>query len=68
MDEFDRASELEERQRVDALARSRAGNCLTPTGDCHFCGELVKRLFCDTDCRDAYERVQRARKRNGRPQ
>lgn len=67
MDEFDMASELEERQREAALARSRIGKILHPKGECHWCAAPVDRLFCiGVDCRDDWERADRARERNGR--
>lgn len=60
-DEFDRASELETRQREDALARVRSRVGLLPCGACHNCGEELPpgRLFCDADCRDDFEKRHR---------
>jgi hypothetical protein len=38
-------------------------------GRCHFCEcVVVSGLFCDSSCRDDYEREQAAKQRNGRPE
>lgn len=72
MDDFDRASELETRERAAAVeaarARAAAEARTTPAGSCANCGELLEgdKRFCDQDCRDQYERRARARARNGR--
>ena len=60
-DEIDRASELEERQRADALSRVRTRVGLLLCGACHNCGERLPagRLFCDADCRDDFEKRTR---------
>lgn len=67
MDDLDRASELEQKQRDAALARARQGVSLPYTGHCHYCGDITGggRRFCDADCRDGYEAARRARRRNG---
>lgn len=67
-DEFDRASHLEELERKFRLEEVRRSvTRLTPTGRCRFCDDIVSddQVFCDTDCRDMYQRVQDARRRNG---
>lgn len=57
----DIATQLEEMQREAAL-RVRKPQ-LTPCSRCHNCGAAVlsKHLFCDVDCRDDFEKRQRAR-------
>lgn len=67
MDDLDRASELEQKQRDAALARARHGARLPYTGHCHWCGDITGggRRFCDVDCRDGYEAARAARLRNG---
>lgn len=68
-DEIDRASHLEEMERQHALdgVRRAASQALNPTGACHFCEDVVGDTdnFCDTECRDLYQREQDARRRNG---
>lgn len=63
MDEFDKASEFEELRREIALRyRKPAGP--QATGACLFCGEPAPhgRRWCNTDCRDDWERQQRAQR------
>lgn len=50
------------------LAAVRRAPELQPDCHCHFCDEAVpaERVFCDTDCRDDYEREQAALHRAGR--
>ncbi len=66
MDELDRAQEREEEMRADALAQRRP--VLAACGACHYCDEPLPagRLFCDADCRDEWQRLDDARRRNGR--
>ena len=64
-DVFDQATDREEREREYAIQRARRQTTLLPhVGRCLFCGESVPepRRFCNADCRDGYERIQ---KRNG---
>lgn len=58
MDEFDRASELEQRERDACVAAARNRRGLLPCGFCYNCEEPLPagRLFCDTECRDDYEK------------
>lgn len=44
------------------LAASKKPDGPKPNGVCHNCGESIcdGTLFCDTDCRDDWERTQRA--------
>lgn len=66
-DEFDRAFHLEELERQHLLEEvRRSATRMTPTGLCHFCDEVVAdhMVFCDTNCRDWYQREQDARRRN----
>lgn len=64
-DQFDRAEELEQKQRDIAMAYRKP--TLKSCGLCHSCGEDVAgtRQFCDADCRDDYERIEAAKLRNG---
>lgn len=58
-DEFDLASEREELDRENSLrVRKPAGP--QPNGRCHFCDEIVDdhSRWCDTDCRDGWQREQ----------
>jgi hypothetical protein len=68
MDEFDRASELEERTRQLEIAAALAVPKLKATHFCHYCYEPVNSglLFCDTGCRDDYEKEARHKRINGR--
>lgn len=61
-DSLDQASEIEtlERERIIAAARNR-GPELPRTGFCHNCREPVPELFCDSDCRDDWEKRRRLR-------
>jgi hypothetical protein len=65
-DEADQAQFIEERDRKLALQVRRPE--LPVTGECHYCGETIRapRLFCESGCRDDYEREQEARRRSGR--
>lgn len=65
MDEFDRASALEQKERDDAIAATLANKPnLPPTGYCYYCSEPVRagHRFCDALCRDDYDEEQRLRK------
>lgn len=65
----DRATEVEEQAREDALARIRraAQNKLHPKGTCHYCEDtVIGTVFCDADCRSMYETEKRLRAQNGR--
>lgn len=67
MDDADRASELEQRQRDAALAGARARRAaLPPTGACYNCSAPLAggRVFCDGECRDDYEARRRAMERS----
>lgn len=58
-DDFDRASDQEEMQRVQAL-NLRKQEAPASTGFCLYCEEDVppSRRWCDTDCRDAWEKYR----------
>lgn len=60
-DQFDRASDIEESYRQQAIAsqlNSVSRDRLAVTGKCHNCAEPLKNggLFCDSDCRDDHQR------------
>ncbi len=61
-DVSDQATEFEELRRDAALA-SRKPSGPPPCGECHFCeAELSdpSARWCDADCRDGWEKRQRA--------
>lgn len=64
-DQFDRATELEEKQREISLAYRKP--ILSSCGSCYNCGEHLSgtRLFCDADCLADWEKIDSARRRNG---
>jgi hypothetical protein len=65
-DELDMASAQEEVYLAAALNRRQAS--LTAIGTCYSCAERVDdgRRFCDAECAQDWERVERARRLNGR--
>lgn len=64
MDDADRASELEERQRQAALNRRMA--VLEHDRFCINCGKESAGAYCDIYCKEDAERFDRARERDGR--
>ena len=64
MDDTDRATQREEEARADALAYRKP--TLLACGWCHNCTESIGsgELFCSIDCRDDYQRVVDARRRD----
>ena len=65
-DDADRASEREEQDREAALKRREPE--LLPVGSCYWCDSELNadRTFCDSDCRDDYQRARAAQERAGR--
>lgn len=65
-DMIDQAAEYEVRDRERALARREAGGP-PACGECHYCGAPLKdgRRWCDSHCRDDWQREQDAIRRNG---
>lgn len=61
MDDFDRASEAETREREASIARHRVYQPLPDIGACYNCSEPlpVGKRFCNVDCREDYERRAR---------
>jgi len=63
MDDLDRAAEREMR------AREMAINVRKPApkynGHCLNCGDASRGAFCNPECREDYERIERAAKRSG---
>lgn len=56
MDEFDRASELEQYQRELALDKVRAKKKSFYTGHCRYCNETITQgSFCSAECREGQE-------------
>ncbi|MBD4209941.1 hypothetical protein GUH47_29060, partial [Xanthomonas citri pv. citri] len=73
MDELDRASELEARERdfgVQAAQRAATDQkttrrSLLPVGSCYYCDSAVNanHLFCDQDCAEDYAAEEAAKVR-----
>lgn len=65
MDDFERASEQEERDRAAALAFRKPEPLYR--GHCMNCGKLLPSevIYCDRDCQVDRERADAARLRNG---
>jgi hypothetical protein len=66
MDEADAADLTVEQHLKRALARRHA--TLPAVGQCYSCGEPLEGSlrFCDVDCRQDWDRAEKARKMNGR--
>lgn len=67
-DVSDQATNREEQERERCInAVSRQNQALQPTGSCYWCEEAVEgeRRFCDSDCRDMWQKQDAARKRAG---
>jgi len=66
-DEADLADEFQERFLQDSLQRQLSGQRLAPksTGKCLYCEEPLAptKRWCDSDCRDDWEREENARRR-----
>ena len=62
MDDTDRATELEERQRAQAEARRKPS--LPIIGICYNCDSECHGVFCSRECRDDYEHREELRRRN----
>lgn len=67
-DLIDKAAEVEELLRMEALGKQQASVRLVATGCCLNCDEPLQpgALFCDADCTHDYERRQSAERRNGK--
>jgi hypothetical protein len=65
MDEFDRASEREQRDRDAAISHVRKTAVeLAYAGECYNCREhLDNGVFCDSDCRDDWAKRMEAQRR-----
>lgn len=69
MDDADRASDREDIARAAAVEAVRARIERLPSlGYCYYCGEALRagKRFCDSDCRDDYERQEELQRRLGR--
>lgn len=66
-DDADRAEARQEEVMSDALAKVRRAGGLPYTGACHNCGDITGggRRFCDSDCRDDYQRRIKLKGING---
>lgn len=59
-DDVDRAQAREAEMREDALREVKLVPTLTACGVCYNCGDPIDGgEFCDANCRDDYERMQR---------
>jgi hypothetical protein len=67
MDIADRADQEIESMMMERLHRARKTKPVQEhKGDCDcFCGEKTGVRFCGPECRDEFDRVERARARNG---
>lgn len=64
-DEIDRAQEMEQ-AFLNAALSNRKHEILPHNGACHWCFEKVESgCFCDSGCREDWERDQRMKKMNG---
>ncbi len=64
-DVIDAGCEREQDDRERALAAQRNKPKMEPVGFCYNCDELVNHgCFCDSDCRDDFERRARAARLN----
>lgn len=69
MDEFDRATEIEEAEREACVARAMNKPGMQPTGCCRNCGAKLENdwLFCPGgECRDDFEKQQRMKRIRGK--
>lgn len=69
MDDADRAADREDIAREAAVAAIRRRIEAIPSlGYCYYCGEALRagKRFCDSDCRDDYERQEKMKARTGR--
>jgi hypothetical protein len=64
-DPLDVATELAEKERDHSIKKIRSRGSIKLTGYCLNCAEPRPTLFCDTDCRDDYEKLQKTRRLNG---
>jgi len=64
-DPLDRATVEQERLLEEQLrvARENKPKVIPFIGECHNCNEALppQTRFCDTDCRDDFEKIQRSR-------
>jgi hypothetical protein len=66
-DDADIASEQEEIARQEALRQAAGRYSRLAFGRCHNCGQDIEGAFCDSDCRQDWDRAQRIRsKQHGR--
>lgn len=69
-DDSDRATDLEQAARDEAVNRIRAAapNRLKPTGYCFYCSEPVRapKIFCDAACAGDYDHEQKLKRASGR--
>lgn len=68
-DQLDAASAEQERSLQESIqaARAKVPPTLPAKGFCYNCDEPLEdgHRFCDTHCRDDYEKIQRSRSING---
>lgn len=70
MDEYDRATAIEEAEREACVATQRAKPAMQATGLCldPHCAEPLPdgKLFCGPECRDFFEKQQRMKRIQGK--
>lgn len=66
-DVCDRADEAIQANLEAALQQSRGRQTpLSPVGQCHACGAPLRSgVFCDAECKDDWEYIEAAKRRNG---
>ena len=66
-DDLDRASEIEQQQRDDAIAKARIKQKTLYTGRCLWCNDTIHSgLFCNIYCHEDYESEQIIKKKQYR--
>lgn len=65
-DEIDEANERNDAHLQQSLSNINPAPQLPPIGQCHFCFETLKNgnRFCDNECRDDYDYMQKRRQIN----
>lgn len=66
-DDADKAAEIQAEVNRSAASYRRPESGVQPEGYCHACGEDIGpgRLFCNGDCADEHERMERQRRNHG---
>jgi len=65
MDDVDRTAERQEREQGFLIRAAKKPDGPAPSGFCHWCSEPTVLSFCDSDCRDDWQREKDRKKVNG---